>query len=92
MTTAIDYYAEKKGYVLVDKTTDEFFRIGEGLGEYSTTPDLSAAYFFSAKSKALAAARKTGEDRWLVVPSTVTNFLEMTKAVGVGKRRCKMKK
>lgn len=92
MTTAIDYYTEKKGYVLVDKTTDEFFRTEEGSGWYSTTPDLSAAYFFSTKSKALVAARGAGEDRWLVVPSTVTNFLEMTKAVGVGKRRCDMKK
>ena len=85
MTTAIDYYTEKKGYVLVDKTTDKFF--GGSLVGYSTTPDLSAAYFFSAKSRALAAARVAGKDRWLVVPSTTTNFLEMTKAVGVGKRR-----
>ena len=89
MTTAIDYKMEKKGYVLLEEGTSYFFQYGTGRGWYKITQDLRAAYFFPSKAKAVACAKEPPlrGRKWLVIPASVVETVDATRAVRVFKRK-----
>lgn len=89
MNTSIDYKDEKKGWVLLDAATDEWFYGGDGEGGIKTVDILTDAYFFSSREKAVHLAKTApfSGRKWMAIPATVTYYIGFTRGKRVKGRR-----